>query len=428
MLEPSVLAGAPRARASRSQPFAKPLATLILAGLLSTAWAQPAALTEREAIQGALSRPAWQQAQSARLETAESAVAAARLWPNPELGVERERVDTVGGDETERTIALSQTFDVSGRRALRRDAASERLDAARLESLERRLDTIAEVRRAFAESLYRERSEAAIGRWLARVEAATEVAARLAKAGEASGYDRRRIEREAQTARARLAGALADAARSREELAALAGRPPNEAPQLMGELLPDPVPPLETALQNLRERPDLAGVRAQAAAFERERDAARRGWIPDLTLSAGQKRVTEPGHTDRGTIVGVSFSIPLFDRGQAEAQKSGAQAQLLRAEHALALARAQAGLRGVWRQATELHQAADTFRRDSLAGSRDLARIAEAAYRAGEASLLELLDAYRAELDAETTELDLALRARLARIELDSLSGVSFHE
>lgn len=94
----------------------------------------------------------------------------------------------------------------------------------------------------------------------------------------------------------------------------------------------------------------------------------------------------------------------------------------------MALAGAAAELRGAWHQAGALRQAAEDFRRESLPASRDLSRIAEAAYRAGEASLLELLDAYRAELDAETTELDLALRARLARIELDHLSGAPLHE
>ena len=54
--------------------------------------------------------------------------------------------------------------------------------------------------------------------------------------------------------------------------------------------------------------------------------------------------------------------------------------------------------------------------------------IAETAYRAGEGSLLELLDAYRAELDAQQMKLDLALQARLSRIELDSLTGASQYE
>lgn len=173
---------------------------------------------------------------------------------------------------------------------------------------------------------------------------------------------------------------------------------------------------------------DLASLVAQAEAFERERQAAERAWIPDLTLSVGQKRIEEPAHSDSGAILGVAFSIPLFDRGQASQQRSRARAQSVRADYALSLDTAQAELRGVWRQADELRRAAEEFRRGSLAGTRDLSRIAEAAYRAGETSLLELLDAYRTELDSAITELDLELRARLARIEFDSLSGAPFYE
>lgn len=419
----------PRAAVRPSISFAARLAALILAAGLGSAWAQPASpLTEAEAVRGALSRPAWLEAQAGRVAQAESALTEAALLPNPTFALGHERVGAVGGNATERTAQVSQTFDVSGRRALRREAASQRLDAARLDGQDRRLATIAEVRQAFAETLHRERNESAAGRWLQRIEAATVVAVQLATAGEVSGYDRRRFEREAQTARARLAGARADALRSRERLAALAGKPAEAVAQLAGELLPDSAPALEAAQAGLRQRPDLASLTAQAEAFERERRAAERGWIPDLTLGVGQKRVAEPGRSDDGFVVGVSVAIPLFDRGQAAQQKSRAQAQTLRADHALALARAEAELRGVWRQARDLREAAGSFRERALADSRELSRIAEAAYRVGEASLLELLDAYRAELDAETTELDLALRARLARIELDTLSGAPANE
>ena len=50
-------------------------------------------------------------------------------------------------------------------------------------------------------------------------------------------------------------------------------------------------------------------------------------------------------------------------------------------------------------------------------------RIAEVAYRAGESTVLELLDAYKGALDAETTALDLEWKAREVRIELDQLTG-----
>ena len=50
-------------------------------------------------------------------------------------------------------------------------------------------------------------------------------------------------------------------------------------------------------------------------------------------------------------------------------------------------------------------------------------RTAEAAYVAGETTLIEILDAYRTALEADSQALDLELSARLARIELDLAVG-----
>ena len=99
-----------------------------------------------------------------------------------------------------------------------------------------------------------------------------------------------------------------------------------------------------------------------------------------------------------------------------------------RAEYELRFTRTTAELRGAWQQAVALREVALDFRRGSLRGSRELSSIAEKAYAAGEASILELLDAWRTELDAALTSLELDHRARLARIELDQLAGVSLHD
>ena len=60
---------------------------------------------------------------------------------------------------------------------------------------------------------------------------------------------------------------------------------------------------------------------------------------------------------------------------------------------------------------------------EAVAPSADLLRIAEAAYRAGESNILELLDAYKGAMEAEITALDLEWKARDACIELDQLTG-----
>jgi cobalt-zinc-cadmium efflux system outer membrane protein len=85
-------------------------------------------------------------------------------------------------------------------------------------------------------------------------------------------------------------------------------------------------------------------------------------------------------------------------------------------------------LEGLWQQASQLHAAASEFRREALTVSRELMQIARTAYTAGEGSVLDLIDAWRTELDAELTSLDLDYRARLARIELDRIAGVTAHD
>lgn len=385
-------------------------------------------LTEREAIAAVLARPAWVDAEAGRSAAAESMVGEAARWPNPELSYNRDHVRMPDGDIAERTVQVTQAFDISGRRALRRDAASHRLNAARLDGSTRRLDIIAEVRRTYYMTLHRSTVQSMLGLWLTRIEEAARVTGRLAAAGEASGYDRRRLEREAQTARARLSVAQADTERSREMLAALTGKKIGEVMRLQGELLPEAAPALEGLQTGLHQRPDLASLLAQAEAHDHEQRAAQRGWVPELTLGIGQKTLEEPTRSGSGNTVLVALSIPLFDRSQVAQQRNLAQAQTVRAEHALALAQAEAELRGTWQQAEELRKAALAYRPDASNDPHQLSVIAETSYRAGEAGLLELLDAYRAELDASTTELDLALRARLARIELETLSGVTPHE
>lgn len=386
------------------------------------------ALTERQAIELALARPLYRELEAARLAIAGSAVTEANQLPNPVVAWERDRVSGAAGRSTESSAKIFQTVDFSGRRALRREAAGMRMDAAHFDLEERRLNTVTEVRRLFGEALYRQEAGNAYARWLQRIEAATKIVRNLVTAGEAAGYDRRRLEREAQTAKARAAGIAADYARLREAMAGLIGKSGGEIAALTGELLPANAPALEAVQSNLRQRPDLASLDAQANAYDRERTAAERTWIPDVTLGIGYKRLEETNRTDTGPVVALSIPLPLFDRGDANRQRAQARASTLRAEQSLTYAKVEAELRGIWRQAAELRQAAAAFRRDSLGSSRELTRIAEAAYRGGEGSVLELLDAYRAELEAETTTLDLELRARLARIELDLLSGAKNHE
>lgn len=390
--------------------------------LLALPWAASAQspLTEAEAVRLGLARADFADLERGALQAAEADVLAAGLFPNPTLNYNRDGIQGAP-DSLEQTWMLAQTFDISGRRGLHREAASRRVAAERAGNAARRLEMAAHIRRSFHEALFRQETVRATETWAQRFARVEGLVGRLARAGEASGYDRRRLARERQTAEARLAAERAELDRALARLAALAGVP--DLPRLEGELLPSAPVPLETAWARLDQRPDLQALWRRAEAADLAGRAARRGGIPDVTVGIGPKYVDNGGARDQGIALSLSVPLPVFDRQQAGQARAAAEALQARAEYRLEKRRAEGELRGLYRQAEALRRTAADYRSRAVAASPDLLRIAEAAYQGGESSLLELLDAYRGALESEITALDLEKRARDARIEYDLLSG-----
>lgn len=386
--------------------------------------AEPLRLDEPAAVAAAQGRDELRDAAEGSLDAARAEADEAGLWPNPTFEYERDRTKEAGGGAVQDTYRLSQPVDMSGRRALRRDAALHRTDAAQAEGRLRMVEAGAEARRLFHTVLMRAQSLEAAQGWAARLGEAEAVLTRLRQGREVSGYDARRLSREKMAADAKVRAMGADLAESWERLRVVMGLPAGSSmPRLEGRLLPPPPLPLEELMGRLENRPDLQGLRARIAASDLERRAADRGWIPEVTVGAGLKQVDRPESRDQGVLLTVSTPLPLFDRGQTAARKAAAQSRAVGADLALARAKAEGEVRGLWRRAAELRDTAQTFRDGAVAPSRELARIAQAAYRAGEMNVLELLDAQKALWEAESTALELEFGAREAHSELILAAG-----
>ena len=75
------------------------------------------------------------------------------------------------------------------------------------------------------------------------------------------------------------------------------------------------------------------------------------------------------------------------------------------------------------RDDTSIGELAERYRLESVEPAAELVAIADAAYQEGEYGILELLDAHRVTLGAETRLLELSAAARRAAIELDRVMG-----
>jgi cobalt-zinc-cadmium efflux system outer membrane protein len=298
------------------------LSSLLLAALAGAALAAPP-LTETEALRLGFSRPEFSELQQARLGEAEADVLEAGTWSNPTLEFGRDKT----GSARERSWQVSQALDISGRRGLRESAARHRVRATEADNHARQNGRRAELRRAFHELLRQQEQTRAIGNWADRFTLIDNVVAKLARAGEASGYDRRRLGREQRSAGARLAEARAAQELGRARLAALIGRPADDG--VAGQLLPEPPPPLSALQAQLAARPEFAALSARVEAAHSDGAAAQRH-LPELTVGVGRKQVDDGPVRDNGSLLMLSLNLPLFDRQQARDRRSAAQAQAAR--------------------------------------------------------------------------------------------------
>jgi cobalt-zinc-cadmium efflux system outer membrane protein len=311
--------------------------------------------------------------------------------------------------------------DVSGRRGLRKDAGDLRLKAAQGEGDAIRAELVQRVRLAFHQTLLHQERLKRLDAAVKRVSRLAEALERQEKAGEASGAERRRSQRELDGLSARLAQERAVFHRSEEQLNVLA-QWESRAPTLEGSLVPEAPPPLDEFLKLLPEAPDQRKAQQEAKAWDLEAHASRR-WMPDLNLGVGVKRWEEGGLKGSGAIFSLGVTLPAWNRGQAQRQRNEAEARAAQTRAALVKDDAQAEARALWREASDLGTAAREILGRAVEETPKLLKGADTSFEAGETSLFELLDIQRSALDTDLQALDLAFAARRARLDLDRLLG-----
>ena len=381
-----------------------------------------AQLSESEAVERALSRSAVSDAVEGEVDVARADAMRAAILPNPTVSYTREHTSGGSPASTEDFAQIAQAFDFSGRRGLRSGAAERRVEVARLRGASLRAQLEADVRNRFYDVVLAQSRAGAAQDALQRLDPLVGFVGRRASAGDVSGYDRQRIERERLAVRTRVDVETAQLSRARERLAAVVGVVSGTDLRVAGDLLPASPPSLDMAAV-LGRRPDLRAFGEESAAGDLELGIGRRGWVPDLQLAAGYKGTSAAGERANGFTLGIAVPLPFFDRLQDESLRGSGRARAARGRLALEEAAAAGEVRALHAEAVELAATAHRFREDATQASRRLLATADAAYRGGELGILELVDAYRGALDTELQALDLSFAARRARIDLDFASA-----
>ena len=174
----------------------------------------------------------------------------------------------------------------------------------------------------------------------------------------------------------------------------------------------NPMPLEEAFAMAQQNRPDLRAMRMQISKSRANIQMENRNAYPEVTPFAGYTRQYQKAMGDddySGWGVGVSVSVPLFNRNQGNRAK--AKSALAQSNHQY-----QAGIVDLRAEIVEAdrnfrtaHQQAHAFAAEEVRLSKEVRDIMIEAYREGGRSLLEVLDAERSY--RETVRLFITSRA-----------------
>jgi outer membrane protein TolC len=179
--------------------------------------------------------------------------------------------------------------------------------------------------------------------------------------------------------------------------------------------VPEPPAPTEA------EPPELRALQHEVEQASLESKRAGR-YLGFPTLQFGWQQLDDAGLGHSGPILAAGWTIPLFDRDQGARHEAARRQEIAAARLELGRARMAGDVAG----SAKAYRALFTASQDAAGALEEGGRVAAAAtaaYRAGEASLTDLLDSLRAALGARLSEIELRERALEAHRELEVALG-----
>ncbi|MGH7913220.1 MAG: TolC family protein [Candidatus Binataceae bacterium] len=321
-------------------------------------------------------------------------------------------------------LALSQEIEIFGQRALRMRSAALGWSQSAAMMRDRLRLLIAAVKMTFIEAL-RARRQVELVNELEKLDARLYEAARARlSAGEIGQIDYNLAEvRYGQTSRASIeAHEHYRAQRSSlgRLLGGAAGPEPEPADNYSSKL---PATDLESLIVlAMRNRPDLRAGELEIARLETEASLNRRLALPNPQIG------TFFGHEDNTQHpagVSLGFSIPLFNRRQAEA--AIIQARRRQAEYRLRASglNVEKEVRDAYNAYLSARRAVAIYQNEVLGPARESFTLLEKAFQAGKLDLLSLSVAERQAFDARLAYLDAWFNLHAAEVALQLTTGVT---
>ncbi|WP_259396524.1 TolC family protein, partial [Burkholderia cepacia] len=399
------------APAAAAAPIGAPPSDALPASSLTLADALAVAARNNPALRGA----------RADVDASAGALMQAGARPNPEVSFLQE-----GFSRAERTSTalINQTIELGGKRRARLDVASYGRESASASLDEQGAVVRADVIAAFYGLLAAQRQLQVTEESAAIAARSADLAARRAQAGKVSPVEATKAQVAAAGVQIEVVTARGRVDVAREKLNAVMGEARNDPLAVLGDLEAVPsVEPLSALTARLDDAPLARIARAEMlrsnAAVSLER--ARR--IPDVTVSAGVKRVTTGGVPDNQAVVGVSIPIPLFNTNKGALLEATHKAERANADLDRERTRLRLELTQAYANFEAAEQEAQRLKSDILPAARVALDAMSRGYELGKFSFLDVLDAQRTLFQGQSQYVRALADAHTARADIGRLVG-----
>lgn len=344
----------------------------------------------------------------AEVEAASADAAQAKAWTNPRVEAVAENLgapQSGGQSQRQDTYTLTQPLEVMGQRQARVQASESLTRVAQARRYQARVTFAAELAVAHATVEAAQARKALAQEDMGRANEDLRAARAQVQAGKEADIRLAQARASLSTAQAAAQAADADVAQALAQLSALVGvHTPYTG--VRGALLSATQSKTGKAPQ---DAPAVLTAQAEREALEAQAGVEQKKWLPEIDLSAGVRRYAWSSQS--GYVLGVSASIPLFDRNDSGV--AAARQRIAAADARLTAARLQADAmrQSAQAQATAAEQRLAAASEGEKAAS-EAYRLGRIGYESGKTSLIELLSIRRALSEAKGLTID----AQLARV------------
>ena len=312
-----------------------------------------------------------------------------------------------------------------GRRAARVRLAEAERDLLPAAERRVRLDVAARVAGRFAVALAAQERVRLAAEVASLAGEGSSTARQQVEIGDRSPIEETRAEVAFAVARAEVARAEREAEGARRALAALWGATTDPPEALAGALMPVPLPPFASLVDDLDGAPELLRFAAEAARRDAVVGVERAAYRLTPTVSAGIRRYHAPGDDGGGfgIVAGVGLPLPVFTRNSDAAQAAVERRAALDPERDAVRDSLVSVLALAYGRLAAAHDEVAILSGTAVPGALDAASKVAEGYGLGRFGILDVLDAQRASAQARGLLLDALAEAARAAADVERLTG-----